>query len=107
MQSAPVLADVVIDRTTGGGYVAETVKTTKIIAKAQGAGCLTVEELTLGYKNFEVLKHLMGTGRCGIIEVGDTLELVDGSHVKGKPLVKIYAGHGEFMYTPGYIFGFK
>ena len=107
MHAAPVMADARIGRANDGSVVVQEIKTTPVTAVAQGAGCVTVNELKLGYRDFAVLGHMFGTKRCARIDKGDKLQLVQGSHVEGNPLVKIYEAPDVFFYVPGYVFGYR
>ena len=98
-------ADTTITRGANGGLVVHEIKTERVTAVDEGAGCRTLEELTLAHKTPAVMQHMFGTKRCGIINVGDKLNLVTGANTGNKSVVKVYVADGLFFYVPGYIFG--
>ncbi|MNE05352.1 hypothetical protein D3C80_979110 [compost metagenome] len=107
MHASPVVADQRVGRGNDGSIIVQDIKTKPVTAVAQGAGCVTVTELKLGYRDFAVLGHMFGTKRCARIDSGDKLQLVEGSHVEGNPLVKIYQAPDVLFYVPGYVFGYR
>jgi hypothetical protein len=98
-------ADTSITRGADGGLIVHEIKTESVTAVDEGAGCRTLEELTLAHKTPAVMKHMFGTKRCGIINVGDKLNLVIGANTGNKSVVKVYVADGLFFYVPGYVFG--
>lgn len=94
-----------VNKNSEGGLVVEELKTKKVTATDEGAGCRTKEELRFAYNNRNVLHQMYGTKRCALIEKGDKLDLVEGSHDKEKGIVQIYGGFGVFFYVPAYVFG--
>lgn len=107
LSTTPTHADTTVKHSKDGGVVIHEVKTTPVVAVDQGAGCRTLQELTLAHQNPQVMKHMFGTHRCGIIEVGDKLNLVTDAHTGNDSVVQVYVGEGLFFYVPGYVFGRK
>lgn len=105
MAAVSANADVIVHRVDDGSVVAKEVKTTPVVAVDEGAGCRTLEELTLAHKTPAVMKQMFGTKRCGIINVGDKLNLVTDANTGNKSVVKVYVADGLFFYVPGYVFG--
>ena len=98
-------ADTTITRGANGGLVVHEIKTERVTAVDEGAGCRTLEELTLAHKTPAVMQQMFGTKRCGIINVGDKLNLVTDANTGNKSVVKVYVADGLFFYVPGYVFG--
>ena len=105
LAAVSAFADTTITRGATGGLVAHEIKTERVTAVDEGAGCRTLEELTLAHQNPQVMKHMFGTHRCGIINVGDKLNLVTDANTGNKSVVKVYVADGLFFYVPGYVFG--
>ena len=105
LAAVSAFADTTITRGANGGLVAHEIKTERVTAVDEGAGCRTLEELTLAHKTPAVMQQMFGTKRCGIVNVGDKLNLVTDANTGNKSVVKVYVADGLFFYVPGYVFG--
>lgn len=79
------------------------VQTEPAVAKTDGLGCLSFEDLYLAHQSPDMMQYQMNSRKCGIIDVGDRYNLVVGYARQGT--VKGYIpGTNRPLHMPAYIF---
>lgn len=87
----------------GGVLIVEPLRTRSVKAVDQGAGCDSVQAVTLAHQHPPTMKVYLQTHRCYRIDPGEKLNVTDAPEENG--LIQVMAPGGVILYTPAYIFG--